>query len=111
MPTDQERLTSLEQGVSDLNHNVTILQGVIGSQGADIQAMKAELECMGVRLDGMDAHLETLSRQMQEQFTATNTSIAALSQRFDVSVTAMNQRLETIIALLTGGTGASSKDE
>jgi molybdopterin biosynthesis enzyme MoaB len=48
---------------------------------------------------------------MQEQFAATNTSIAALSQRFDVSVTAMNQRLETIIALLTGGTGASSKDE
>ena len=45
MPTDQERLTSLEQGVSDLNHNVTILQGVIGSQGGDIRVIKEQLAC------------------------------------------------------------------
>jgi anti-sigma factor RsiW len=70
----------------------------------------------------MDGRLEHLSRQMQEQFTATNTSVAALSsrldtsvaalsQRFDTSVAAMNQRLETIITLLTGGTGPKSPEQ
>lgn len=97
MPTEeQQRLASLEQGVSNLSHNVTMIRGVLGDQEHDIRAMKGELERIGIRLDGMDAHLERLHRQMQEQF-------AAVNQRFAVSVTAMNQRLETIIALLTGG--------
>jgi DNA polymerase I-like protein with 3'-5' exonuclease and polymerase domains len=104
MPTDQERLASLEHGVDDLNHHVTMIEGMVTDQERDIKAVLSRLDSMGIRLDGMDAHLETLSQQMQEQFAATNTSVAALSQRFDVSVTAMNQRLSTIIALLTGGT-------
>jgi hypothetical protein len=62
----------------------------------------------------MDAHLEQLGRQvaavehrLDEQgvsFASLAREVAALDQRFDTSVTAMNQRLETIIALLTGGT-------
>ncbi len=124
MPTDQERLTAIEEGLNETNHHVTMIKGMVTDQEADIKAMRSQLEHMNshldgmnIRLDGMDAHLEILRRQvasvegrLSEQgvsFASLAREVAAIDQRFDVSAAAMNQRLETIIALLTGGSGAT----
>ena len=58
MPTQEERLSTLEQtvtvlskGIRDINHNETILLGLVSEQGKDIREMKVSLGALNERLD------------------------------------------------------------
>jgi uncharacterized protein YukE len=52
MPTDQERLTAIEQGLEETNRHVTMVLGMATDQEADIKAMRSQLERMNSRRDG-----------------------------------------------------------
>ena len=92
MPTQEERIAALEWKVTSLelrrmqderkaqentpsaqaynlreiNENMTILLGVIGSQGEDIKSIKERLDGFDQRFDGVDRRLES----MEQRFTS-----------------------------------------
>jgi hypothetical protein len=81
MPTQEERLTTLEQTVAllqkrssadvqDLNRNVTMLLGTASGQELDIKEVKIKLATMGDQLDAQTMLLNehsALLRQILER--------------------------------------------
>jgi len=66
MPTQEERLFTLEQtvtvlskGLRDIDHNETILLGVISEQGKDIREMKVSLAALNEHLDSFEQSVNT----------------------------------------------------
>ncbi|HEX7737464.1 MAG TPA: hypothetical protein VF458_21630, partial [Ktedonobacteraceae bacterium] len=82
MPTLEERVAALEKdtktAVQNINHELTVLSGVMGSQGQDIKrillkvdsldeqlgTMGGRLGTMGGRLDTMDGRLGTMDGRL-----------------------------------------------
>ena len=71
MPTQEERLSTVEQsvvvlrkGIADIQHNETILLGVMAEQGKDIREMKVSLTVLNERVgafeQGMHDRFEVL---------------------------------------------------
>jgi chromosome segregation ATPase len=101
--TTEERLTALESDrailnriaseqllrLRDLEHNVTILVGVQGSQGQDIRAMKADVSAIKERLDGVESRLDRMESRLDRMESH-------LDERFD----AIDKRFDAVLALL-----------
>ncbi len=99
--TTEERLTALESDrailnriaseqllrLRDLEHNVTILVGVQGSQGQDISAMKADVSAIKERLDRVESRLDRMESHLDERFDA-------IDKRFD-AVLALLKNLQS----------------
>lgn len=79
MPTQEERLSTLEQtvtglgkGIRDLNHHATILLGVTSEQGKDIREMKVSLAALSEHLDAFEQSVnyrfETLEQDVNGRF-------------------------------------------
>ena len=71
MPTQEERLTALEQAqakfgeaVNDLNHHVTILIGVASREEWDIREMKSSLRAIDGRLGSLEGQLGSLDGRL-----------------------------------------------
>ena len=115
--TTEERLTALESDrailnriaseqllrLRDLEHNVTILVGVQGSQGQDIRAMKADvstikerLERVESRLDGVGSRLDRMESRLDGVESRLNRMESHLDERFD----AIDKRFDAVLALL-----------
>src|SRR5436853_7785043 len=92
--TTEERLTALESDrailnriaseqllrLRDLEHNVTILVGVQGSQGQDIRAMKADVSVIKERLERVESRVDRMESHLDERLDALDTrSDAALA--------------------------------
>ncbi len=65
MPTQEERLSTVEQtvvvlgkGIRDIHHNETILLGLVSEQGKDIREMKVSLGALHERLDAFEQSVE-----------------------------------------------------
>ena len=61
MPTQEERLSTVKQsivvlrkGIADIQHNETILLGVMAEQGKDIREMKVSLAVLNERVGAFD---------------------------------------------------------
>jgi hypothetical protein len=61
MPTQEERLSTVEQsvvvmrkGLADIQHNETILLGVMAEQGKDIREMKVSLAVLNERVGAFE---------------------------------------------------------
>src|SRR2546421_7559341 len=74
MPTQEERLTALEQAqgkfgesVNDLNHHVTILIGVASREEWDIREMKSSLRAIDGRLGSLEGRLGSLEGRFEVQ--------------------------------------------
>jgi chromosome segregation ATPase len=99
--TTEERLTALESDrailnriaseqllrLRDLEHNVTILVGVQGSQGQDIRAMKADVSAIKERLERVESRLDRMESHLDERFDA-------IDKRFD-AVLALLKNLQS----------------
>lgn len=71
MATQEERLTTLEQeqakyseAVSDLNHHVTILTGIMSREEWDIREMKSSLRTIDGRLSSFE---QSVNSRFEEQ--------------------------------------------
>jgi uncharacterized coiled-coil protein SlyX len=89
MPTQEERLAALEQtqaqfneAVSDLNHHVTILTGMMSRQEWDIREIKSSLR-------SIDGRLGTFEQSVNGRFEA-------LESRFEVQ----EKKLDQVLLLL-----------
>jgi len=94
MPTQEERLTILEQAVAasqkfqqqaaahirETEENTTILLGVIRSQGQDIKRIVQHLETIDERLETIDERLETIGENVDQLKTTLNEHTTLLSQ-------------------------------
>jgi hypothetical protein len=94
MPTQEERLSALEQavtglnkGIRDLNHSSTILLGVTSDQGKDIREIK-------IRLADLSERLDTFEQGVNNRF-------GALEQTVNSRFEAQDKKLDQIMLLLT----------
>ena len=90
MPTQEERLATLEQSqanfgdsINDLNHHVTILIGIIQKQEWDIREIKNSLRAI-------DGRLSSFERSVNSRFET-------LETRFETQ----DKKLDQIMGLLT----------
>jgi DNA repair exonuclease SbcCD ATPase subunit len=73
MPTQEERLTALEQKtathIQEMDENFTIMVGVIRHQGQDIKRIFQRLETMDDSLSTLKSHLNQLETTLDEHTT------------------------------------------
>lgn len=93
MPTQEERLTALEQktaaSIQEIDENTTIMLGVIRHQGQDIKRIFQRLETMDESLNTLNQRLETVDGSL-------NTLKQHLNQidtKFDEHTTLLTQIL------------------
>src|SRR5437016_12801667 len=69
MPTQEERLTALEQKtaahIQEMDENFTIMVGVIRHQGQDIKRIFQRLETMDESLNTLNQSLETVDKRLE----------------------------------------------
>ena len=108
--TTEERLTALESDrailnriaseqllrLRDLEHNVTILVGVQGSQGQDIRAMKADVSTIKERLERVESRLDGIEGRLDGMEGRLDRMESHLDERFD----AIDKRFDAVLALL-----------
>lgn len=82
MATQEERLTILEQNIRDINHNETLLLGMVIKQGEHIQEIRLNLASLSERVD-------TFERNVNSRLDVVDSRFNALDSRFD--------RLETLL--------------
>jgi uncharacterized coiled-coil protein SlyX len=88
MPTQEERLSTLEQtvnmhgkGIDDLNHNVTILLGITSEQGKDIRAMRVSLADLSQHLDAFEQRVDSRFEALDGHVSGLDSRIGALDGR------------------------------
>jgi hypothetical protein len=70
----------------DLDHNVTVLLGIAGSQGKDMKTMQNDLSVVKERVEGVDRRLEGVDRRLEG---------------FDQRFTSVEGKLEQVLQILT----------
>ena len=69
MPTQEERLTALEQKtaahIQEMDENFTIMVGVIRHQGQDIKRIFQRLETMDESLNTLNQRFETVDKRLE----------------------------------------------
>ncbi|HEX9132125.1 MAG TPA: hypothetical protein VF844_07520 [Ktedonobacteraceae bacterium] len=82
MPTQEERLTALEQKtaahIQEMDENFTIMVGVIRHQGQDIKRIFQRLETMDDSLNTLKQHLNQLDTKSDEHTTLLTQILARL---------------------------------
>jgi uncharacterized coiled-coil protein SlyX len=73
MPTQEERVFTLEQSqakfaesITDLNHHVTMMTGIMSREEWDIREIKTSLRSVDGRLDSFDRRLESLEGRFEK---------------------------------------------
>ena len=92
MPTQEERLTTLEKtvallqkssstGIQELNRNVTMLLGIVSSQQLDIKEIKISQITVEDRLDTMDRRMESGFETLEKRLGGLESGFETLEQR------------------------------
>jgi chromosome segregation ATPase len=106
-PETEARFASLEQQAStlrgvatqhllqnqEMGRQLTVLLGTVQGQESDIKVLLTRLEGIEGRLDVVSDRLSRLEARLD-----------GMSERLDVGLGTLQERLETIVALLTGST-------
>src|SRR6266566_2012239 len=113
MPTQEERLSAVEQAqvgvheaVSDLNHHVTILIGIVQKQEWDIREMKGSLRSIDGRLNSFESRFSSLENRFETQEHRVESLEQAVNNRFG----AQDKKLDQIMLLLTTLTPKSDQE-
>ena len=93
MPTQEERLTALEQktaaSIQEMDENFTIMVGVIRHQGQDIKRIFQRLETMDESLNTLNQRLETVD----ESLNTLKQHLNQIETKFDEHTTLLTQIL------------------
>ena len=93
MPTQEERLTVLEQKtathIQEMDENFTIMVGVIRHQGQDIKRIFQRLETIDESLHTFNQHLETVD----ESLSTLKHQLNQLETKFDEHTSLLSQIL------------------
>src|SRR6266446_1333166 len=98
MPTQEERLSTLEQtvtvlskGIRDINHNETILLGLVSERGKAIREMKVSLGALNEHLDVFEQSVSNHFGSLEHRFGSFEQSV---SNRFGTLEQGINSRFE-----------------
>ncbi len=108
MPTQEERLTALEQTfatlrkenaihIREVDENTTIMLGVIRDQGRDIKRIVQRLETIDERLHTLEQRFDTL----EQGFNALEQHFDTLEQRIESRFETSEKKLDQVLHLLT----------
>jgi predicted nucleic acid-binding Zn-ribbon protein len=107
MPTQEERLSTLEQtvtvlgnGIRDLNHHTTILLGVAREQGKDIREMKGSLVALGQRLDAFEQKVDNRFEALDGRVGGLDSRIGALEQSVNSRFDEQGKKLDQVLLIL-----------
>jgi chromosome segregation ATPase len=93
MPTQDERLTALEQKtaahIQEMDENFTIMVGVIRHQGQDIKRIFQRLETMDESLNTLNQRLETVDGNLN----TVKLHLNQIETKFDEHTTLLTQIL------------------
>ncbi len=105
MPTQEERLATLEQSqanfgdsINDLNHHVTILIGIIQKQEWDIREIKNSLRAIDGRLSSFDSRLGSFDSRLSSfdgRLGSFDSRLSSLDGRLSSFEQSVNSRFET----------------
>ena len=105
MPTQEERLATLEQSqanfgdsINDLNHHVTILIGIIQKQEWDIREIKNSLRAIDGRLESFDSRLGSFDSRLSSfdgRLGSFDSRLSSLDGRLSSFEQSVNSRFET----------------
>jgi len=105
MPTQEERLATLEQSqanfgdsINDLNHHVTILIGIIQKQEWDIREVKNSLRAIDGRLESFDSRLGSFDSRLSSfdgRLGSFDSRLSSLDGRLSSFEQSVNSRFET----------------
>ena len=127
MPTQEERLSALEQvqvgvheAVGDLNHHVTILIGIVQKQEWDIREMRGSLRSIDGRLNSFESRFSSLESRfgslegrfssLEGRFEAQEHRVESLEQNVNNRFEAQDKKLDQIMLLLTTLTPKSDQE-
>ena len=107
MPTQEERLTTLEQtvtvlnkGIRDINHNETILLGLVSEQGKDIREMKVSLGALNERLDVFEQSVTNRFDTLEGRFDTLGQSVNSRFEGQDKRFEQQEKKLDQVLLLL-----------
>jgi uncharacterized coiled-coil protein SlyX len=118
MPTQEERLSTVEQsvvvlrkGIADTHHNETILLGVIAEQGKDIREMKVSLAALNERVgsfeqgvqdrfDVLEGRLDPFEQSVRERFGALEGHLGSFEQSVTARFGEQDKKLDDLGRLL-----------
>ena len=118
MPTQDERLSSVEQsvavlrkGIADLHQNETIMLGVMAEQGKDIREMKVSLAVLndrvgafeqGVhgRFEVLEGRLDPFEQSVRERFEALGGHLGTFEQSAVTHFGEQDKKLDDLGRLL-----------
>ena len=110
MPTQEERLATLEQSqanfgdsINDLNHHVTILIGIIQKQEWDIREIKNSLRAIDGRLESFDSRLGSFDSRLSSfdgRLGSFDSRLSSLDGRLSSFEQSVNSRFETQVKKL-----------
>ena len=93
MPTQEERITALEQTMSEYRPamqnfavELSMVKGLITTQTAITQGLRRDMNDVKIRLDKIENHLETVEQRLNDHTTALNMlnqHVGHLDQRID----------------------------
>jgi len=105
MPTQEERLATLEQSqanfgdsINDLNHHVTILIGIIQKQEWDLREIKNNLRAIDGRLESFDSRLGSFDSRLSSfdgRLGSFDSRLSSLDGRLSSFEQSVNSRFET----------------
>ena len=106
MPTQEERLSAVEQAqvgvdeaVSDLNHHVTMLIGIVQRQEWDIREIKGSLRAIDGRLQSLESRFETQERRIESLGQSVNNRFESLGQSVNSRFETQDKKLDQILLL------------
>lgn len=107
MTTHEERLSAVElaqvrvdEAVSDLNHHVTILIGIVQKEEWDIREIKGSLRAIDGRLNSLESRFETQEHRLENLRQHVNSRFESLEQRFNTRSEEQDKKLDQILFLL-----------
>ena len=107
MTTQEERLSAVElaqvrvnEAVSDLNHHVTILIGIVQKEEWDIREIKGSLRAIDGRLNSLESRFETQEHRIENLKQHVNNRFESLEQRANNRFEAQDKKLDQILLLL-----------
>jgi DNA repair exonuclease SbcCD ATPase subunit len=119
MPTQEERLTTLEKTVAllqkssstdtqELSRNVTILLGILSSQQLDIKEIKISqitaeehLNTLSERVDGFEQRFVSLESKFEQRFASLEQRFVSLEGKFEQRFISLEGKLEQVLQILT----------
>lgn len=109
MPTQEERLSTVEQsvtvmrrGIADIQHNETILLGVMAEQGKDIREMKVSLAALNERVGAFE-------QGVQDRFDVLEGRLDPFEQSIGERFAALQEHLSTVEQSVTARFGEQDK--